>query len=376
MGDRIKFVKARPVGKGLPDFFNEEAYRDVKEFHTSMEEYAPTPLLSLGSLAERLGVKGIYVKDESKRFGLNAFKGLGGSYAIHKIIEKDGPANRVFVTATDGNHGRGVAWAAHRCGGKAYVFMPKGTVEVRAQAIRSIGDTFCQITDETYDRCVEMARRFAEENGYHLVQDTGFEGYEEIPNNITLGYTTMADEAMKQLEKAGEKKVTHIFLQAGVGSMAGGVLGYFVDRYEGKPPVTVIVEANGSECHLLSAQKGEYTCITDGSDTLMAGLNCGSPNIFTWPILRDNASWFASCPDSVTIEGMKKSAHPEGDDPLLISGESGAVDLGLLLRILEREEYGDQKKAMGFDEDSVILLFSTEGNTDPEHFEQVTGLKI
>ncbi len=373
MNNRIRFLKGKMTAGGLPEFFNEENYSRVFDFHLSMSEYEPTPLVSLTGLAAKLGVKGIYVKDESKRFGLNAFKALGGAYAVSRLVEekKLEPADRVFVTATDGNHGRGVAWIAHRYGGKAYVFMPKGTVTARADAIRNIGDTTVEVMDTTYDGCVRHAADFADRNGYYLIQDTGFEGYEEIPNNITLGYATMAAEAVEQLEKYGAGRATHMFLQAGVGSMAGGVLGYFADKY-GTPPVTAVLEADEAACIFLSAGQGEYSVIEGDPKTIMAGLNCESPNIFTWPVLRDYASWYVSCPDFVTELGMRQLAKPVGDDKPVVSGESGAVGMGLLLALMT-DEYREQKEAMGLDENSVILLFSTEGNTDPEKYNRIVG---
>lgn len=373
MDKQIRFLKGKMTAGGLPEYFNEENYRRVLDFHRGMSEYEPTPLVSLAGLAGELGVKGIYIKDESKRFGLNAFKALGGAYAVSRLVEekKLEPAERVFVTATDGNHGRGVAWIAHKYGGKAYVFMPKGTVAARAEAIRNIGDTTVKVMNTTYDGCVRHAADFADRNGYYLIQDTGFEGYEEIPNNITLGYTTMAAEAAEQLEKSGAGRATHMFLQAGVGSMAGGVLGYFADRY-GTPPVTAVLEADEAACIYLSAEKGEYRVIEGDPQTIMAGLNCESPNVFTWPVLRDYASWYVSCPDFVTELGMRQLAKPVDDDEPIVSGESGAVGLGLLLALMT-DEYREQKEAMGLDENSIILLFSTEGNTDPGNYNLIVG---
>lgn len=375
MNGEIRFIKGELKGKGLPEYLSEDNFKKVMEYHCGMKEYEPTPLISLKGLAERLGVKGVLIKDESKRFGLNAFKALGGSYAVSRLVETNAlrPENRVFVTATDGNHGRGVAWIAHKYGGKAYVFMPKGTVSARAEAIRNTGDAHVEVLDLNYDECVRHATEFAERNGYFLVQDTGFEGYEDIPNNITLGYTTMAAEAAKQLEEAGFERATHMFLQAGVGSMAGGVLGYFVNDYAkrfGEIPVTAVMEADEAACIYKSIERGAYTVIEEDSNTIMAGLNCQSPNIFTWPVLRDYASWFVSCPDFVTEMGMRQLANPVGNDEAVVSGESGAVGMGLLLSLFT-DEYEEHKKAMGIDENSVILMFSTEGNTDPDGYDRI-----
>lgn len=384
MNERITVYKGTHAGGELPGLFTEKTAKQVREFHRSLKEYEATPLVSLGDMAKRLGVGGIYVKDESKRFGLNAFKALGASYAIHELLaEEDGRAaetvnpafpggkGKVFVTATDGNHGKGVAWSAWKAGGRAFVFMPKGSRQCRADAIAAIGETKVTVTDWNYDDTVRHAWAFAKENGYVFVQDTGFEGYGQIPNWIAQGYLTMAQEALEQLAEKGVAKPTHVFLQAGVGTMAGGVLGYLANRYDGKPPVTSIVEADESACVMASAKAGERVAIGGNPQTVMAGLNCGEVNLCVWPVLRDFASFYISCPDWVTELGMRAYAHPEGKDEAVVSGESGAVGLGLLMSLCEKEEYAEYKKALGLDENSQILMFSTEGNTDPEHYREV-----
>ena len=185
----------------LPDCCTPETFADVRAFHRTLPGYQPTPLVALPDLAKEVGVKGVYIKDESKRFGLNAFKALGASYAIHKLFP-DGNVG-LTVTATDGNHGKGMAWSTHRLGGHAVVFMPAGTVASRVEAIRAIGDTEVTVTDLNYDGTVATAAAYAKEHGGHLVQDTAFAGYEEVPENITLGYSTMAAEALEELAALG-----------------------------------------------------------------------------------------------------------------------------------------------------------------------------
>ena len=367
--DRISIIERKSDRRRLPDFLSEDSLMDVRKFHRGLPGYGETPLVSIESLAARLGLGGIYIKDESKRFGLNAFKALGASYAVAKILEKDPGAN-VFVTATDGNHGRGLAWAASHAGGKAYVFMPKGSMDCRAEAIRRIGADV-RVTDMNYDDTVRFAWGFAKERGYRLVQDTAFEGYEAVPMDITRGYTTMAAEALEQLKKRGVHKPTHMFLQAGVGSMAGGVLGYLANLYGGEPPVTAIVEPEEAACVYESVRTGKPAAIGGSPRTQMAGLNCGEPNITVLPILEDFAAFFAKCSDSVTHRGMRKLAHPEGSDPPVVSGESGAVGLGLLLCLCEDGEFAGYREKIGLGRDSVVLLFSTEGDTDPENYRRI-----
>lgn len=390
MNQEITVFQGTCPGGTLPEQFGEEKGREVRAFHRSLAEYEPTPLVPLSARAKEMGVGGIYVKDESKRFGLKAFKALGASYAIHKLLEREameqgadekntvhpafpGGRGKVFVTATDGNHGKGVAWSAWKAGGSAFVFMPKGSRQCRVDAIAAIGETKVTVTDWNYDDTVRYAYSFAKEHGYYFVQDTGFEGYMEIPDLIAQGYITMIQEALEQMEAEGAGMPTHVFLQAGVGTMAGGVLGYLANLTGGKPPVTSIVEADESACVLASAKAGERVAIGGNPQTVMAGLNCGEVNLCIWPILRDFASFYISCPDWVTELGMHSYAHPLGNDQAVVSGESGAVGLGLVMSICEKPEYEESKRALGFDETSRILLISTEGDTDPEHYHQVTA---
>lgn len=376
----------------IPELFRVSAAQQAKQFHCRMEGYSKTPLIRLKGLARSLGVKDIFVKNESERFGLNAFKGLGGSYAMFRVLcRKLGLDPRgaslsdlktetaqaeiqktVFVTATDGNHGRGVSWAGGIFGCQVHVYMPAGSVEVRAEAIRKVGPAEVTITDMNYDRTVRFAMEQSEKNGWHLIQDTAWDGYEEIPSWIVQGYLTMASEITEELE-ALKVEPTHLFLQAGVGAMAGGVLGYFADYYGDRKPVAVIVEPTEANCVYRSAQigDGEPHSVDGDPVTIMAGLNCGTPCKVTWPILRDYAQFYLSCPDYVAAHGMRTYAAPLPGDDRIVSGESGAATLGAASLILSREELRDVRERMGFDQDSVILLINTEGDTDPENYAEV-----
>lgn len=377
----------------LPAFLTESAVSHIRRFHETLPGYRATPLLRLDGLAQKLGVKHIYVKDESKRFGLNAFKGLGGVYAVTKVLcrelgldirrisfsdlktteMKEKIKDIVFVTATDGNHGRGVAWAANQYGCKSYVYMTKGTAQSRVDAVKAVGAEDVVVTNLNYDDTVRLAARLAEENGWKLTQDTAWEGYEEIPEWITQGYTTMGAEILDQLRLDGIKKPTHLFLQAGVGSYAGSILGYFANRFDGQPPVTTIAEPVNVSCIFESALAGDGKphAVPGIQETIMAGLNCGEPCLTTWGILRDLSSFYAACPDFVTAKGMRTLAAPFGSDPKIISGESGAVGVGLLTLLMESEDLKEAREMMGFDADSVIVLISTEGDTDPVNYYDV-----
>jgi diaminopropionate ammonia-lyase len=360
-------------------------------FHRSFPQYSRTPLVKLSHLAELFGIKGIYIKDESFRFDLNAFKVLGGSYAIAKYIAKrlgkdiaeidydtlvSAETKRklgdiTFYTATDGNHGRGVAWAANRLRQKAVVFMPRGSSLIRLQAILNEGAE-ASITDLNYDDAVRLANRKASEDpGGVVVQDTAWAGYEEIPSWIMQGYGSMAVEAMGQLKEAGVERPTHVFVQAGVGSLAGAVIGYFTDLFPDNPPVMTVVEASAANNLYISSIAGKLVGLKGNLSTIMAGLACGEGNTISWEILKNYAKFFVSAPDWVASRGMRVLAVPVKGDGKVISGESGAVTMGLLFTLLRKEEYRDLKKAMGLNSKSVVLLFSTEGNTDPEKFRDV-----
>ena len=376
----------------LPVMSRENVKR-ARSFHQSFPEYTVTPLQRLRELAGRLGVKEVFVKDESYRFGLNAFKVLGGSFAMARYIAKElsmgvdkadyefltsekltrefGQAT--FFTATDGNHGRGVAWAANRLKQKAVVRMPKGTVRIRYENIRKEGAEVT-IEEMNYDDCVRLAAAQAAQTPRGvIVQDTAWDGYEEIPAWIMQGYGTMAMEAAEQMQKAGYRRPTHIFVQAGVGSLAGAVTGFFANLFPEEPPKVVIVEADTAACLYKSAVAGDGEPRAVGGDmpTIMAGLACGEANTISWDILRNHASAFVACPDWVSAKGMRTLAAPVGEDPKVVSGESGAVGAGLLAAMCEREEYFKLKQALGIDEHSVVLMFSTEGDTDPENYQQI-----
>ncbi len=376
----------------LPEAFGKKAAEAARAFHRQIPGYQVTPLVGLKGLADRLGVKGIYVKDESKRFSLNAFKGLGGSYAMFRILcqhlgldpevttlkellderYREEIHQVVFVTATDGNHGRGVSWAGGLFGCQVHVYMPAGSVEVRAEAIRRVGPAQVTITDRNYDETVAYAMEQSQEHGWYLIQDTSWDGYEKIPSWIIQGYLTMASEALEQMEEAGETP-THVFLQAGVGAMAGGVLGYMVHCFDRRKPVVAVVEPAAANCIFLSVLEGDGKAHSVEGDpvTIMAGLNCGTPCRITWPVLRDYAEYFLSCPDYVAAHGMRLYARPENGDEAVVSGESGAASMGALALVLEQKELETVKESIGLKEDSVILLINTEGDTDPEGYRNV-----
>ena len=345
-----------------------EEMSKANNFHKSFPQYEVTPLTRLSRLAEYLGLKRLYVKDESYRFGLNAFKVLGGSYAIARYI-----AQQTGKDVSEIPYDVLTSEAANKLGQKCTVRMPKGSTQTRLNNIAKENATVT-IEDLNYDECVRMAAKEAEntEHGV-IIQDTAWEGYEEIPTWIMQGYGTLALEADRQLADDGCRP-THIFIQAGVGSLAGAVIGFFANRFKENPPVMVVCEANAADCLYRSAMQkdGSRVDVTGDMFTIMAGLACGEANTVSWDILRNHADAFVSCPDWVSANGTRIYAAPLKGDPQVISGESGSVTMGLVHALMTNPEYKDLKEALKLDENSEVLLVSSEGDTDPDRFREIT----
>ncbi|MBS6721237.1 MAG: diaminopropionate ammonia-lyase [Peptoniphilus harei] len=367
-------------------FLNEEIAREVHDYHKSFPMYEETPFLDLKNLAEKAGVKNILVKDESYRFGLNAFKVLGGSYAIGKVIAEkldmdikdltfekltskevnDKLGDVTFITATDGNHGRGVAWAAKQLKQKSIVYMPRGSAEERVKNIEKEGATV-KVLDANYDECVRQANELAEEKGYIMVQDTAWDGYEDIPKWIMQGYMTLAWEMYESLQEKNIKP-THLFLQAGVGSFAAATTGFFANMYKEDKPIITIVEPDTVACIYESAKADKRVLVGGNYKTIMAGLACGEPNTFGLKVLLDNCEHFISASDEFAAFGMRVLGNPYKSDKKIVSGESGASSFGAILKILTDDRYEDERKKLNINEDSNLIFVSTEGDTDAKNY--------
>jgi diaminopropionate ammonia-lyase len=373
------------------DAFSKKNAQKARKFHKSFDRYQTTPLVVLDNLAKEIGVKKIFVKDESYRFGLNAFKVLGGSYAIGSYLAKrlgvdidDLPYPKMisdevrkelgeitFITATDGNHGRGIAWTAKQLQQKAVVYMPKGSVQRRLNNITAEGAD-AKITSVNFDDTVRLAFKDAQKNNWVMTQDTTFENYYEFPQWCMQGYTTIAYETYEQLNEINEKP-THIFIQAGAGSFSGALEGFFASEYGKERPVTLIIESDKADCILRTAKAddGKLHFVTDDMSTIMAGLACGEPCSIGWEVLRDYADAFVSCEDCVSAKGVRVLANPLGNDSKVVSGESGSVGIGLLAEIMTNVDYHSIKEKLQIDSNSKILCFSTEGDTDPDNYKDI-----
>ena len=383
-------LAACPRPPKVPDlsFLSGETAEHVRAFHRTFPQYAPTPLAHLPETAALLGVADIHVKDESFRFGLNAFKVLGGSYAIGRCLAKrlglsigetdyaalssqaakETLGNITFITATDGNHGRGVAWSARAYGHNSVVRMPRGSAEERLENIHAAGAD-AQIAEGNYDDTVRLCARMAQENGWVLVQDTAWDGYEEIPGWIMQGYTTLGLEAIEQSPDVP----THIFLQAGVGSMAAAIAGLYACVYGEKRPKIIIVEPNEADCfyRTAAAADGARHIVEGDMPTIMAGLACGEPCSIAWDVLSACADFCVTCPNEAAARGMRILGNPWGSDDRVISGESGASAFGCAAQILTLPELSDIRAQLGLDASSRLLFLSTEGATDRENYRRI-----
>lgn len=377
---------------GSIEYFSEREIQKALDFHKSIPDYAETNLSKLKDYSKSVGLKNVYVKDESSRFGINSFKGLGASYAMGNIIaEKLGvPIEELsfeemisdevreklgevtFISCTDGNHGRGVAWVGEKLKQKVYIYMNKGAAEDRVKNIEALGAEVT-VTDVNYDDTIRLVKELGEEKGWVVVQDTSWEGYEDIPKWIMQGYASLVLEAYQQMEREQLEKPTHVFLQAGVGAMAGGACGVITNLTKEDMPYTLIVEPNESACYYKSAEvaDGERHFVTGDLDTIMAGLACGEPGTIAWDVIGEYADAYIKGPDWATANGMRMYANPVENDPSIVSGESGAVSLGYLNELMTNDDLKDAREKMGLDENSVVLLISTEGDTDKANYKDV-----
>lgn len=384
---KIEYVQNKLKTCKLSDkteLFSADVLKKVSDFHKSMgEKYVVTPLRHLKSLAGILGLNSIYLKDESRRAPLKAFKLLGGSYAVAQFLcsvmgkditdvsfddLKNNDLSFTFLAASDGNHGKSVAWSAMEFGQKAIIYMPKGTVKDRIEAIEAFGAEVI-VTDTNYDGCVDMVNELCKKNdSYIAIPDTGKEIDEIVPLHVMQGYATMFSEVLEQL---GGAVPTHVFLQAGVGSFAAAMTACLANTFKNNLPKIFIMEPHQANCFYTSglAADGAAHSVGGELDSMMAGLSCGVPNPLAWEIVKNFAEGFVSADDTITANGMRILAAPRGSDTAITAGESGAVGTGVIEHIMQQN--GELKAELGLDETSTVLLFSTEGDTDRENYREV-----
>lgn len=383
-----EFRKDKPAWEGAGFAFLNN--NDMPEFHRSLKGYEPTKIISVKKITRDLGLKEVIVKDESARFGIKAFKALGASYAIYRVLKKRWElkfgtefnfgifkeknklrklGEMTFCAASDGNHGRAVAWTAGILGQRAVIYMPGDTVRSRIDNIKNEGSDVV-LVEGTYDDCVRKISEDASRHGWIEIGDTAYQGYTEIPSWVLNGYSTIFMELESQIGTLDMLKTSLIILQAGVGAFAASGASYLSRRFGAKRPKIVIAEPLEAACFLESVKfgRGEAIPARGKMETIMAGLNCGVPSLVAWPILKDSSDLFISIHDKYAEQAMRKYAS-EG----IISGESGASGLAALIALMKDKKLEEAKRELNLGRESCVIVINTEGDTDPVNYKKIIG---
>jgi len=360
----------------------ERAWAEIR----SWPDYAPTPLVSLSGLASRLGIRTLLYKDESKRFALKSFKALGGAYAVLLLLQSKlqpiigrlalsselrngslGFLTRdvIVCCATDGNHGRAVAWGARMFGCRAVIYVHELVTQARIDAIRSLGASVV-ISPGTYDHAVARLAKDALIHGWNVVSDTSYEGYSSVPCDVMQGYTVMVEEALRAIPESALP--THVFIQAGAGALAGAVCAHLWQRLGERRPHCVVVQSDQSAGLFESIVNQSLTGFEGKLDTIMAGLAVGIPSMIAWDILQLGANGVLTISDRDAVDGMRLLRDAPYGDPSIISGESGVAGLAAVVAMRRASELAEM---IGLDAGSRILVFGTEGDTDPESYRRL-----
>ena len=355
---------------------------------TSWPTYASTPLHNLRGFADEIGIAQLFYKDEATRFGLGSFKALGGAYAVlhsvaQKISKQRGTATDIealmadhlneaageitVVTATDGNHGRSVAWGAKNVGCRCVIYMHAEVSPGRQSAVEAFGAQVVRVEGD-YGESVRQAAQDAATNDWLLVSDTAWPGYTDIPRLVMAGYTVMSTEAMNQLPPTVTP--THVFIQGGCGGLAGAVCVDLWHRYEAQRPLFIVAEPVPADCLFQSAVAGQLVNISVTRESIMGGLSCGEVSLLGWDILESGADHFLTIEDDAVGPLMKQLAQGTGDDPRIVAGEAAVA--GLAGCIAARAD-ADLCQTLALNEQSTVLVFGTEGATDPTVYRQLVG---
>ena len=365
------------------DFRTESPSRLPQDFHQKLHGYRPTPFLSLHHLATKFHLDEIMLKDEGSRLGLPAFKILGASWAVFQALRQHlkvavneivslqdigkfvGERHSLkLVCATDGNHGRAVARVGRMLGIPSRIHVPAGITEQRMEAIEAEGGIV--VMGGTYDESLVRAKNDAASGGL-LIQDTAWEGFEQIPQWTVDGYSTLFWEIEDELEKQNKQKPTHVVVQIGVGSLAAAVVRHYRRKELPQPPVIIGVEPKGSDCVLASVKAGRMVRLQGEQHSIMAGLNCGTASTISLPILQKGVRCFLAIEDERAKEAVRSFAG-EG----VISGETGAAGLAGLIELCSQDNE-TARRELGLDANSRVLLISTEGITDKELYNEIVG---
>ena len=380
----LAHVAARPSHAATDTVLSPRDFARARAEITQWPGYAPTPLVGLPGLARQIGVARIDYKHEGPRFGLGSFKALGGSYAALRVLQRqlqqhlgqtvpladiragkhaDFCAGITLVSATDGNHGRSLAWGCQRFGAPCRIYVHAEVSPGRIAAMRDLGAQVIQI-DGDYDDSVRLARQEADANGWFVVSDTSWPGYTDPTRDVMAGYGVMTSEICETLAAAP----THVLLQGGVGGLAAAVAAGLRQHYGQDAPRVVIVEPELAACLIESARQGRATTVAIETETLMAGLSCGEPSEIAWEILRAEARNFLTVPDSLVAPTMRLLARGTSGDPKVEAGESAVAGLAALIAARQSP---DLSAALGLGPDSRVLLIGSEGVTDPDIFANI-----
>lgn len=377
-----------PYSPALQTILNEQDLAQARTEISHWPGYAPTPLVPLPGLAAQLGVAAVHYKDESQRFSLNSFKALGGAYAVARLLLREIEARTgttgvstaelldgryrsiteaiTVSCATDGNHGRSVAWGAQQFGCRCVIYIHATVSAGRKQAIEHYGAEVVR-TPGNYDDSVRIAAQDAERYGRFVVSDTSYEGYTDVPKDVMQGYTVMVDEAIDQL---GSQLPTHSFIQGGVGGLAAAICAPFWQRFGSGRPRLIIVEPERADCIFQSVQAGRRIALEGDIDTIMAGLACGEVSLLAWEILRQGTDDVISVPDQAALDCMRLLAAGNAGDPPIVAGESAVAGLAGLIGSASDSRL---RRELALNPGSRILLFGSEGDTDPELYQSIVG---
>jgi diaminopropionate ammonia-lyase len=372
--------------KGRGEVLNHSAFEQAKREITLWPGYRPTPLRRLSNFASAARVAEILYKDESGRFGIGSFKALGGAYAVLRvlqrfILERDGVqpsapelassryadlVSSVTVTAaTDGNHGRSVAWGARTFGCRCVIYLPDSVSEGRIRAIEAYGAQVRRISG-TFDDAVRKAASDAAMHGWQVVPDTSTQGGSDVPRDVMQGYALLIDEAVSQCPALP----SHVFVQAGVGGLAAAVCAYLWERYGAVRPRLIVVEPAKADCFFRSAKARRPTPAEGPLDSIMGGLACGEVSPLAWHILETGADAFVTIDDNAAADCMRLLADGRCGENPIVAGESAVAGLAALL--LACADAG-ARATLGLSHDSSVLVFGTEGATDPETYRAIVG---
>ena len=335
----------------------DEAYSTISKW----ESYEPTPLLLLNKLSKELNLNQIYYKDESKRFDLKSFKALGGAYAVEKVTK--GNKEITVSTATAGNHGRSVAWGAKRLGLKCKIFISEFVSEARGKAMESLGADVVKVKGNYENSLIECIKQ-STENNWQIVQDVAWKDYMVVPTLTMAGYSVMMKEIVDQINN---ESITHVFLQAGVGGMAGAMVAG-VARYLKNIPKIIVVEPDSAACVMKSIESGKIEKVQIVRESLMGGMSCGEPSLVPWKILKKSVNNCISLPDDDIGKAMKLFANASFGNDKIIAGENAAPGVISLIACCNDEKI---KNSINLDSNSNVLLIGCEGDTDQEMYQKL-----